>query len=50
MVTTRDLEHVVTQVNVKFEQLFKKIVQLEKQLADNTGEEKNVKGKRHKAS
>ena len=40
MVTTRDLEHVVSQVNVKFEELFKKIVQLEKQIADNTGAEK----------
>jgi hypothetical protein len=50
MVTTRDLEHVVTQVNVKFEQLFKKIVQLEKQLADNTGEKKNGKSKRPKTS
>ncbi len=45
MVSTRDLENVVAQVNVKFEELFKKIVQLEKQLADNTGEEKNAKGK-----
>ena len=42
MVSTRDLENVVAQVNVKFEELFKKIVQLEKQLADNTGEEKNA--------
>ena len=49
MVATRDLEHVVTQVNVKFEQLFKKIVQLEKQLADNTGA-KNVSKKRSKTS
>ncbi len=49
MVTTRDLEHVVTQVNVKFEQLFKKIVQLEKQLADNTGA-KNASKKRPKTS
>ena len=32
MVSTRDLENVVAQVNVKFEELFKKIVQLEKQL------------------
>jgi hypothetical protein len=48
MVTTRDLEHVVTQVNVKFEQLFKKIVQLEKQLADNTGAE-NGKAKSRKS-
>jgi len=49
MVTTRDLEHVVSQVNVKFEELFKKIVQLEKQIADNTGA-KNVKSKRPKTS
>jgi hypothetical protein len=44
MVSTRDLENVVAQVNVKFEELFKKIVQLEKQIADNTGA-KNGKGK-----
>ena len=50
MVSTRDLENVVAQVNVKFEELFKKIVQLEKQLADNTGEEKNASKKRPKAS
>jgi len=49
MVSTRDLENVVAQVNVKFEELFKKIVQLEKQIADNTGE-KNGKGKRPKTS
>jgi len=50
MVSTRDLENVVAQVNVKFEELFKKIVQLEKQLADNTGAEKNASKKRSKAS
>ncbi len=50
MVSTRDLENVVSQVNVKFEELFKKIVQLEKQLAENTGAEKNVSKKRSKAS
>ena len=44
MITNRELEHVVSQVNVKFEELFKKIVQLEKQLAENTGA-KNVKSK-----
>ena len=43
MVTTRELEHVVSQVNVKFEELFKKIAQLEKQIAE-TGA-KNGKGK-----
>mgnify|MGYP001129283497 CR=1 FL=1 len=32
MVTTRELEHVVSQVNVKFEELFKKIAKLEKQM------------------
>jgi hypothetical protein len=48
MVTTRDLEHVVAQVNVKFEKLFKKIVQLEKQIADNTGAE-NGKAKSRKS-
>ena len=46
MVSTRDLENVVAQVNVKFEELFKKIVQLEKQLAENTGAEKNAKVKK----
>ena len=49
MVSTRDLENVVAQVNVKFEELFKKIVQLEKQIADNTGA-KNGKSKRPKTS
>jgi outer membrane murein-binding lipoprotein Lpp len=32
MVSNRDLENVVSQVNVKFEELFKKIAQLEKQM------------------
>jgi hypothetical protein len=32
MVTTRDLEHVVAQVNVQFETLQKKINKLEEQL------------------
>ena len=50
MVSTRDVENVVAQVNVKFEELFKRIVQLEEQLADNTGEEKNGSKKRPKAS
>jgi hypothetical protein len=49
MVSTRDLENVVAQVNVKFEELFKRIVQLEKQLADNTGA-KNASKKRPKTS
>ena len=49
MVSTRDLENVVAQINVKFEQLNNEIVQLKKQLADNTGA-KNVKSKRPKAS
>lgn len=44
MVSTRDLENVVAQVNVKFEQLNNEIVQLKKQIADNTGA-KNGKGK-----
>lgn len=48
MVSTRDLENVVAQVNVKFDELFKKIVQLEKQLADNTGAE-NGKAKSRKS-
>jgi hypothetical protein len=49
MVSTRDLENVVAQVNVKFEELFKRIVQLEKQIADNTGD-KNASKKRSKTS
>lgn len=44
MVSNKDLEHVVAQVNVQFEELFKKIAQLEKQIADNIGA-KNGKGK-----
>lgn len=48
MISTRDLENVVAQVNVKFEELFKKIVQLEKQIADNTGAE-NGKAKSRKS-
>ena len=48
MVSNSDLEHVVSQVNVKFEELFKKIVQLEKQIADNTGAE-NGKAKSRKS-
>ena len=50
MVSTRDLENVVAQINVKFEQLTNEIVQLKKQLADNTGEEKNGSKKRPKTS
>ena len=50
MVSTRDLENVVAQINVKFEQLTNEIVQLKKQLADNTGEEKNASKKRPKTS
>ena len=38
MVSTRDLENVVAQVNAKFEELFKKIAQLEKQVAEKSGE------------
>ena len=48
MVTTRELEHVVSQVNVKFEELFKKIAQLEKQI-EETGA-KNASKKRPKTS
>ena len=50
MVSTRDLENVVSQVNVKFEELFKKIVQLEKQLAENTGAANNASKKRSQTS
>ncbi len=49
MVSNKDLEHVVAQVNVKFEELFKKITQLEKQMAEKTGA-KNAGKKRPKAS
>ncbi len=48
MVSTRDLENVVAQVNVKFEELFKKIAQLEKQI-EETGAKKASK-KRPKTS
>ena len=41
MVSNKDLEHVVAQVNVQFEELFKKIAQLEKQM-----EAKNASKKR----
>jgi len=33
MVSTRDLENVVAQVNAKFDELFKRLVKLEEQLA-----------------
>ena len=49
MVSTRELENVVSQVNEKFEELFNKIVQLEKQIAENTGA-KNASKKRSKTS
>ena len=45
MVSNKDLEHVVAQVNVQFEELFKKIAQLEKQM-----EAKNASKKRPKTS
>ena len=48
MVSTRDLENVVAQINVKFEQLTNEIIQLKKQLADNTGAE-NGKAKSRKS-
>jgi|TARA_R110000803_G_C11789313_1_gene297803 uncharacterized protein YdcH (DUF465 family) len=37
MVSNRELENVVSQVNAKFEELFNKLAQLEKQIADNVG-------------
>ena len=43
--SNKDLEHVVAQVNVQFEELFKKIAQLEKQM-----EAKNASKKRPKTS
>lgn len=45
MVTTRELEHVVAQVNVKFKQLNDEIVKLKKQIG-----EKNASKKRSKTS
>ena len=49
MVSNKDLEHVVAQVNVKFEELFKKIAQLEKQIAE-TGAKNASKKTRPKTS
>ena len=49
MVTTRELEHVVSQVNVKFEELFKKIAKLEKQM-EETGAKNASKKTRPKTS
>jgi tRNA(Phe) wybutosine-synthesizing methylase Tyw3 len=49
MISSKELEHVVAQVNSKFEELFKKLAVLEKQIAENTGT-KNVKSKRLKTS
>lgn len=37
MVSNRELENVVSQVNAKFEELFNKLTQLENQIADNVG-------------
>tara|TARA_R110000764_G_scaffold57440_1_gene125004 strand:+ start:1994 stop:2122 length:129 start_codon:yes stop_codon:yes gene_type:complete len=37
MVSNRELENVVSQINAKFEELFNKLAQLEKQIADNVG-------------
>jgi|TARA_R110002020_G_scaffold138415_1_gene308385 uncharacterized protein YdcH (DUF465 family) len=50
MVSNRELENVVAQVNAKFEELFKRIVQLEEKITDNTGAEKNASKKRSKTS
>lgn len=48
MITTRDLQNVVEQVNSKFEDLFKKIAQLEKDL--ESAKNKPNKEKRPKTS
>ena len=40
MVSNKDLENVVAQVNVKFEALFKKIAQLEKQVETKNASKK----------
>jgi hypothetical protein len=48
MVSTRDLQHVVAQINVKFDDLFKKIAELEKQI-DEQGA-KDASKKRSKTS
>lgn len=45
MITQRDLQHVVSQVNEKFEELFKRLEQLEQKK-----EVENASKKRSKAS
>jgi hypothetical protein len=45
MVTTRDLEHVVAQVNVQFETLQKKITKLEEELKCQSQSQGKVKPK-----
>ena len=40
MVSNKDLEHVVAQVNVEFEELFKKLAQLEKQMETKNASKK----------
>ncbi len=43
MISSRDLEHVVDQVNSKFEELFKKLAALEEEVKN--ANKKTVKGK-----
>lgn len=43
MISSRDLEHVVDQVNSKFEELFKKLEALEEEVKN--ANKKTVKGK-----
>ena len=43
MISSGELEHVVEQVNSKFEELFKKIAALEDQVAKNKQKDKKVK-------
>jgi chaperonin cofactor prefoldin len=45
MISTRDLENVVAQVNSKFEELFKKIATLEKDVKNANSKAPKGKGK-----
>ena len=45
MVTTREFEDVVKQVNVMFDKLNKKIDKLEKQIGESSASKKTSKGK-----
>ncbi len=45
MITERDLQHVVSQVNAKFEELFKRLGKLEAKEEKPSGDTKKGKGK-----